>query len=54
MTGGRALHGGRRAAYGYEVAGVEHQIAGAVVNETVAKAQPIVAGVDANTVMIRR
>ena len=54
VTGRRALHDARRAGHGHEVGGVEHQIAGAVIDQTVAQAEPIVAGIDPDMVMIRR
>ena len=53
MTGRRALHSARRACNGREVGGIEDQLAGSVIDETVAQAQPVVAGIDPDAIMFR-
>src|SRR5581483_4269653 len=53
VTGRRALRGARRDARGHEVGGIEDQLAGSVIDQTVAQAEPIVAGVDPDTILIR-
>ena len=53
MTGRRALDGARRAGHSHEVGGIQNQLAGSVIDQTVAQAQPIIAGVDPDMIMIR-
>ena len=53
MTGRRPLDGARRAGHGHEVGRIEDQLAGSVINEALAEAQPIVAGIDPDMIMIR-
>ena len=50
VTQRRALDNARRAGHGREIGGIQNQLAGSVIDQTVAQAQPIVAGVDPDMV----